>query len=65
MEITKIEKTTKTVGTVRERERESNRLEKVAQFCDAKNVSVNNKIDKQKRIDYIANRRKEKLLFTG
>ena len=61
MEITKIEKTTKTVGTVRE----SNGLEKVAQFCDAKNVSVNNKIDNQKRIDYIANRRKEKLLFTG
>ena len=55
----------KTVGVVRERERESNRLEKVAQICDAKNLSVINKIDKHKRIDYIANRRKEKLLFAG
>ena len=55
----------KTVGVVRERERESNRLEKVAQICDARNVSIINKIDKHKRIDYIANRRKEKLLFTG
>ena len=44
---------------------DSNRLEKVAQICDARNLSVINKIDKHKRIDYIANRRKEKLLFTG
>ena len=79
----------------RERERESNRLEKVAQICDVKNNEYNtenidksssknetirstllvyaksvckNKIikeDKAKRIDYIANRRKAKLLFTG
>ena len=49
----------------RERERESNELEKIALICDARNVSVKNKIDKHKRIDYIANRRKEKLLFTG
>ena len=66
---------TRTVGVVRERERESNRLEKVAQICDTKNVNenrannviskLNRNIDKQKRIDYIANRRKEKLLFTG
>ena len=90
---------TKTIDTVRERE--SNRLEKSALICDAKNVEYNtenidksssknkvkiqnkarknallvyaksvckNKIikeDKAKRIDYIANRRKEKLLFTG
>ena len=65
MEGNRMTKTHKTVGTVRERERESNRLEKVAQICDARNVSVINKIDKHKRIDYIANRRKEKLLFTG
>ena len=92
---------TKTIDTVRERERESNRLEKSALICDAKNVEYNtenidksssknkekiqnkasestllvctknvckNKIikeDKAKRIDYIANRRKAKLLFTG
>ena len=66
---------TRTVGVVRERERESNRLEKSALICDAKTVNenrannviskLNRNIDKQKRIDYIANRRKEKLLFTG
>ena len=64
-----------TVGVVRERERESNRLEKSALICDAKNVNKNRannvlgktkrNIDKQKRVDYIANRRKAKLLFTG
>ena len=72
------------------RERESNKLEKVALICDAKNNEYNtekvqnktkestllvcaksackNKIikeDKAKRVDYIANRRKAKLLFTG
>ena len=60
-----ITKETKTVGAVRERERESNRLEKVAQICDAKNKKIlvrflvvdnrnieeNNKI---KRIDCLA-----------
>ena len=92
---------TKTIEVVREKERESNRLEKVALICDAKNNEYNTenidknssknkgkiqnnskestllvcaksaykreviKEDKQKRIDYIANRRKEKLLFTG
>ena len=54
---------------------DSNRLEKSALICDAKTVNenrannviskLNRNIDKQKRIDYIANRRKEKLLFTG
>ena len=75
METKKMRKMTKTVETVRERERESNRLEKVAQICDVKTVNENKannvilkierNIDKAKRIDYIANRRKEKLLFTG
>ena len=75
MEENKMTKITRTVGVVRERERESNRLEEVAQICDTKNVNENRannvivkierNIDKQKRVDYIANRRKAKLLFTG
>ena len=93
MKMAKIEKMNKTVGVVRERERESNRLEKIALICDTKNNSIKNinknaksikcatimahftsiictkivceKHTKIKRVDYIANRRKEKLLFTG
>ena len=102
MEIEKLREMTKTVDTVRERERESNKLEKIALVCDAENNAIKDinkntksimcatimtyatsiicitsvcekhtKIlvqlisDKIKRIDYIANRRKEKLLFAG
>ena len=55
--------------------KERNRLEKSALIYDAKTVNENRannvilkierNIDKEKRIDYIANRRKKKLLFAG
>ena len=54
---------------------ESNELEKIAFVFDVKilnknikqiiQIKHNKKTDKQKRVDYVANRRKEKLLFTG
>ena len=42
----------KTIETVRERERESNRLIKLGFNCDAKKIAKNKYIDEIKKIEY-------------
>ena len=49
----------KTIDTVRERERESNRLIKLGFICNAKKVVKNKNIDKIKKIEYCVKTKRE------